>query len=475
MALKTRRYAAIPLAVVFGVVPTGIVCAITAPTAGVHITQGGLTTITGTISQAGTVAVSVGASSGAATIVGLTWSYAYTPAGGDVGPQTITATATATVGGSVGNATGIAITVDSASIACAITSPTAGATLTQGTPFTITGTINTPGSVVVKLGSATLGSATMAGLNWSYSWTPLVGDVGAQTLNATATATYGGVTGNAGGVSITVAASGVALVNASSTALVNASSTALLSGGPPGPAFHIPSIVTMGQSNAGGLDTDITGFVADARALYYNQGATPTHTWDTLGPDVVSTGQHGWELTGSGLLTAAAKGNVLLAKNAFGGTPIAAWLPGGSGGIYTTNLLWSVAQAAIAAIKAKAGIRSTIAFVWWLGETDATSAFSATAQADWFAACTSMAANFRSEFGGGYTLKFFVVQTHSAIGGANNAAVQAAQAQFAAADAGATLITIGIAPSAGIHWGDGQQKTIGTTYIAPAILSAYTS
>jgi hypothetical protein len=90
-------------------------------------------------------------------------------------------------------------------IACAITSPTAGATVTQGTPVTIAGTITTAGTVVVKLGSTTLGSATMAGLNWSYSWTPQVGDVGAQTLNATATASVGGGTGNAPGVAITVA------------------------------------------------------------------------------------------------------------------------------------------------------------------------------------------------------------------------------------------------------------------------------
>jgi hypothetical protein len=98
--------------------------------------------------------------------------------------------------------------ISSGSLACAITSPTAGASLSQGTPVTITGTISVPGTVVVKLGGVTLGSATVVGFNWSYSWTPQVGDVGAQTLNATVTASVGGGTANAPGVAVTVAASG---------------------------------------------------------------------------------------------------------------------------------------------------------------------------------------------------------------------------------------------------------------------------
>jgi len=57
--------------------------------------------------------------------------------------------------------------------------------------------------VIVKLGSTTLGSATIVGLDWSYSWTPQSGDIGAQTINATATSTEG-ATGNAAGVAVTV-------------------------------------------------------------------------------------------------------------------------------------------------------------------------------------------------------------------------------------------------------------------------------
>jgi hypothetical protein len=89
-------------------------------------------------------------------------------------------------------------------ITCAITSPAPAASVTQGVPVTITGTISVAGTVVVKLGTTTLGNATMAGLNWSYSWTPQLGDIGAQTLNAVATATSGGATANAPGVAVTV-------------------------------------------------------------------------------------------------------------------------------------------------------------------------------------------------------------------------------------------------------------------------------
>jgi Zn-dependent alcohol dehydrogenase len=56
---------------------------------------------------------------------------------------------------------------------CAITSPAPAATVTQGTPVTITGT-TTAGAVAVqvKLGATVLGSASIVGLDWSYSWTP---------------------------------------------------------------------------------------------------------------------------------------------------------------------------------------------------------------------------------------------------------------------------------------------------------------
>ena len=94
--------------------------------------------------------------------------------------------------------------------ACVITSPAPGANLTQGTPVTITGTISSGAVVVqVKLGATVLGSASIVGLTWSYSWTPLVGDVGTPTINAVATSPSAEVA-TAAGVTVNVAASGFA-------------------------------------------------------------------------------------------------------------------------------------------------------------------------------------------------------------------------------------------------------------------------
>lgn len=91
--------------------------------------------------------------------------------------------------------------------ACAITSPAAGASVTQGTPVTIQGTISRGAvAVIVKLGSTVLGSASIVGLAWSYSWTPQAGDVGAQTINAVATSPSAEVA-PATGVAVTVASS----------------------------------------------------------------------------------------------------------------------------------------------------------------------------------------------------------------------------------------------------------------------------
>jgi hypothetical protein len=88
---------------------------------------------------------------------------------------------------------------------CAFTSPAVGATVTQGTPVTITGALSAGAAVVqVKLGSTLLGSAAIDGLTWSYTWTPQSGDIGAQTLNAVATAPSGAIA-VAPGVAITVA------------------------------------------------------------------------------------------------------------------------------------------------------------------------------------------------------------------------------------------------------------------------------
>lgn len=91
--------------------------------------------------------------------------------------------------------------------ACLILSPNAGDTVTQGTPVTITGKISRSAAVVqVKLGSTVLGAASIVGLDWSFSWTPQGGDVGAGVLSAVATSPSAEVAPSPN-VAITVAAS----------------------------------------------------------------------------------------------------------------------------------------------------------------------------------------------------------------------------------------------------------------------------
>lgn len=91
--------------------------------------------------------------------------------------------------------------------ACATTSPADGASVTEGTPVNITGTIASGAvTVLVKLGATVLGYASIVGLSWSFTWTPQSGDVGSRTINATATAANG-QQANAVGVDVTVASS----------------------------------------------------------------------------------------------------------------------------------------------------------------------------------------------------------------------------------------------------------------------------
>lgn len=87
----------------------------------------------------------------------------------------------------------------------AITSPIAGSTVGVGYPYEIEGTISAPGTVVLRLADGTvLGSAIVTGLDFSLAWTPLVGELGAQTIIAIATATSGGATATSPGIAVTV-------------------------------------------------------------------------------------------------------------------------------------------------------------------------------------------------------------------------------------------------------------------------------
>ncbi|MBA2687792.1 MAG: SGNH/GDSL hydrolase family protein [Gemmatimonadaceae bacterium] len=93
-------------------------------------------------------------------------------------------------------------------LSCSIKVPAGGATLTQGTTVTISGRVSRyPSTLVVKkTNGTTLFSAVMNKRTWSYSYTPVIGDVGDQTLTATVTDTLDSSTANSAGVAVTVAA-----------------------------------------------------------------------------------------------------------------------------------------------------------------------------------------------------------------------------------------------------------------------------
>ena len=93
-----------------------IVCVINAPADGASFTEGQIVTITGTISRPGTVDVKKqgGGTLGAASVVGLNWSFLHTLTAGDVGSLTFTATATDAVNGTTSEAPGVAVTVAAA-------------------------------------------------------------------------------------------------------------------------------------------------------------------------------------------------------------------------------------------------------------------------------------------------------------------------------------------------------------------------
>jgi hypothetical protein len=94
----------------------------------------------------------------------------------------------------------------STTLTAAITAPAGGTTLTDGTPVTVTVQVSSAAiGVSVKLDGATKGAATTSdGLNWSYTYTPITGDIGSRTLTAVATAPSGAQATTAG-VAVTVA------------------------------------------------------------------------------------------------------------------------------------------------------------------------------------------------------------------------------------------------------------------------------
>lgn len=97
-------------------------------------------------------------------------------------------------------------------IAAAITSPAAAASLTQGVPVSVAVTTTTAASgVVFKVNGTAVAAMAGSGTSWSYSWTPLAGDIGSPSLTAVATDLSSGSVGTSAAVVVSVA-SGLAPV-----------------------------------------------------------------------------------------------------------------------------------------------------------------------------------------------------------------------------------------------------------------------
>lgn len=97
-------------------------------------------------------------------------------------------------------------------LGAAITSPAGGTTITYGVATIITGTITRSSrdcTVVLKKGSTTVGTATFADVNsnvCTYSWSPLAGDAGAQSLTFQVTDNISSEVATSAAVNVTVVA-----------------------------------------------------------------------------------------------------------------------------------------------------------------------------------------------------------------------------------------------------------------------------
>lgn len=94
-------------------------------------------------------------------------------------------------------------------LACPFTAPAPATTVFVGVPVSVTGVVSRAKqnvTVTIKKGVTTLGVATVDQYTgvWTYSWTPVLGDVGAITLNASVVDTLNGDTATTTGVDVTV-------------------------------------------------------------------------------------------------------------------------------------------------------------------------------------------------------------------------------------------------------------------------------
>jgi hypothetical protein len=226
--------------------------------------------------------------------------------------------------------------------------------------------------------------------------------------------------------------------------------------------FSSPLVLINGQSNADGRDTDTTGWTPDPRVVYYLDGAPAT-----FGP---SGGQHGCELTLGNALAQAQGGAVTLGKHGVGGTFIADWVPTGS--------LWSGLAAFLTTFAALTPQK--LCHLWWQGESegaDPTYGPGGTARALYLASLQQLYAGIRGVYP--FQVRPFLVKLNAvwlAPGGlcaANGAAINAAIDDYVGSDPLAQSIVIPLTPAGGIHYVNGQQLTIGTSYVAPPVVKYF--
>lgn len=236
-------------------------------------------------------------------------------------------------------------------------------------------------------------------------------------------------------------------------------------------AFSAPTTGIFGQSNASGMDGDTTGWSAGPFVTYYVDPGTGVILNTPLAP---IAGLHGCELTLANAIAAAQGRQINILKFGRTGTFISQWQDPGA--------LWTEMLKFIALMQGFAN--PNIEIIWWQGESEGSDAGldPATSQAYYFGALTQLFASVRAAFGGSFHVHVTIVALNSHWLGpgnlcaANGTQIRAAQEQFVSADSNASLVVLdSMLPASGFHYVNGQQLTVGTTFIGPALIALYTS
>jgi len=330
------------------------------------------------------------------------------------------------------------------SIVCAITYPAPGATLHVGDTIVITGTISAAGTVVAEKNATTLGAAPVVGFGWSYSYTIQAGDIGSITFGATATATSGGATANAPGVTVSVAAA------------------------------LAPGLWLAGQSNAGNQDE--TPGTVDVRVSL---------TWGNMysstirGPSqmALQDGGHSFDWQVGSDLAAHFNHAIIVGKYWADGTIVSDFLPPGGKWLGMLAVINAVAPQYVAA-----GI-SKVECMWMQGESNTpnnVTSYLPTFEAD----TNTVLDNIKTAFASyGLSVHFTIIQINGNfvtgpnpgdVSATSLAFVKAAEAHIATTRTDTTTVSPdAYTPNAGVHYAHGQTNTISSAIVSPSILSRY--